>query len=99
MAEKRGVSIVHTTIMHRALKFSEKLDKVARKLQKSTVSRYFLDQTSTKAKGGWKYLYGAVDEAGQTFDYLLSAKLDKMQQRNSLERQSEQILSLVSLSS
>mgnify|MGYP003682337373 FL=1 len=77
MATERGVSIAHTTIMRWVLKFSTEIDKAAIKLKKPTGNRYFLDETYIKVKGVWKYLYRAVDEAGQTVDYLLTSKRDK----------------------
>lgn len=33
-----------------------------------------MDETYIKIKGQWKYLYRAVDTAGQTIDFLLTAK-------------------------
>ncbi len=35
-----------------------------------------MDETYIKVKGQWKYLYRAVDTAGQTIDCLLTAKRD-----------------------
>jgi len=35
-----------------------------------------VDETYIKVKGKWKYLYRAVDSAGNTLDFLLSAKRD-----------------------
>ncbi|MDV2997326.1 MAG: IS6 family transposase ISAcma1 [Chroococcidiopsis sp. SAG 2025] len=36
-----------------------------------------MDETYVRVKGKWKYLYRAVDSAGNTIDFLLSAKRDK----------------------
>ena len=37
---------------------------------------YRLDETYVKAGTGWKYLYRAVGSAGDTIEFLLSAKRD-----------------------
>jgi len=36
-----------------------------------------LDETYVKVKGEWKYLYRAVDKAGATVEFLLTAKRDR----------------------
>ena len=36
-----------------------------------------MDETYIKVNGAWKYLYRAVDKAGKTIDFLLTAKRDK----------------------
>ena len=36
-----------------------------------------MDETYVKVKGTWKYLYRAVDKAGATVDFLLTAKRDR----------------------
>ena len=37
-----------------------------------------MDETYIKIKGVWKYLYRAVDKAGKTVGFLLTAKRDKV---------------------
>ena len=36
-----------------------------------------MDETYIKINGQWRYLYRAVDKAGQTIDFLLTAHRDK----------------------
>jgi putative transposase len=44
-------------------------------LRKQKVGRSWrMDDTYIKIKGEWKYLYRAVDKAGDTVDFLLRAK-------------------------
>ena len=42
-----------------------------------TNDSWCVDETDIKVKGKWKYLYRAVDSAGNTIDLMLSAKTDK----------------------
>jgi transposase-like protein len=43
-----------------------------------------VDETYIQVKGQWVYLYRAVDAAGQTIDFLLSAKRDEAAARQAL---------------
>ena len=45
-----------------------------------------MDETYIKIKGQWKYLYRAVDKAGQTIDFLLTAHRDKKAVRRFLKK-------------
>lgn len=75
MAE-RGVEVDHATVNRWVVKFAPALLKVAQ-TQKATVgSSWRMDETYIKVCGQWKYLYRAVDKAGATIDFLLTAKRD-----------------------
>jgi transposase-like protein len=45
-----------------------------------------MDETYIKVASQWKYLCRAVDKAGDTVDFLLTAKRDKAAARRYLER-------------
>ena len=45
-----------------------------------------MQETYIKVAGQWKYLHSAVDKAGDTVDFLLTAKRDKAAARRYLER-------------
>src|ERR1700687_3299671 len=44
-----------------------------------------MDESYVKLKGKWKYFYRAVDKAGKTIDFLLTAKRDKAAARRFFE--------------
>ena len=49
-----------------------------------------MDETYVKVNGEWKYLYRAVDKAGDTVDFLLRAKRDKVAARRYFEKAIDQ---------
>ena len=65
------------------LKFTPALDKAFRQRKRSVGTSWRmalgqpLDETYISVKGQWKYLYRAVDKAGRTVDFLLTAKRDR----------------------
>ena len=75
MAE-RGVEVDHSTINRWVLKLAPELDKRVRPHLGLTNDSWRVDETYIKVKGAWKYLYRAVDSAGNTLDFMLSAKRD-----------------------
>ena len=52
------------------------LDKRIRPHLNPTNDSWRVDETYIEVKGAWKYLYRAVDSAGNTLDFMLSAKRD-----------------------
>ncbi|MDB5934674.1 MAG: family transposase [Massilia sp.] len=76
MMEERGVSVDHSSINRRAIRFLPLIEKMARKHKRPVGGRWRMDETYIEVKGVWKYLYGAVDKQGQTVDFLLTAKRD-----------------------
>ena len=53
------------------------LEKQFRAHKRTVGSSWRLDETYVKVKGAWKYLYRAVDKAGATVDFLMTAKRDR----------------------
>ena len=74
---ERGVFVDHSSINRWAIRFLPLLEKVFRKHKRPVGGSWRMDETYIKAKGVWKYLYRAVDKAGKTVDFLLTARRDK----------------------
>lgn len=78
MMEERGVQVDHSNVYRWVQKFTPPLEAAFRKRRKHPVSTSWrIDETYLKIKGQWKYLYRAVDKAGYTIDFLLTAQRDK----------------------
>ena len=76
MMEERGVSVDHSSINRRAIRFLPLVEKMTRKHKRPVGHSWHMDETYIKVKGVWKYLYRAVDKEGKTVDFLLTAKRD-----------------------
>ena len=89
MMQERGVEVDHSSLNRWVLKFTPALDKTFRQRKRSVGSSWRmalalghpvgqpLDETYISVKGQWKYLYRAVEKAGRTVDFLLTAKRDR----------------------
>src|SRR5262245_59048215 len=76
MAE-RGVTVVHTTVLRWVQCFVPAFEKKWKNYACTVGSSWRVDETYIKVKGQWRYLYRAVDQQGQTVDFLLSKNRDK----------------------
>jgi transposase-like protein len=57
-------------------RYGPELDQRVRRHLKPTNKSWRVDETYLKVKGRWCYLYRAIDSAGATIDFLLSAFRD-----------------------
>lgn len=76
MMVERGIIVDHSTLHRWLIRLVLLLDEAFRRHKRTVGRRWRMDETYIKVKGQWKYLYRAVDTAGQTIDFLLTAKRD-----------------------
>src|SRR3984957_20558253 len=77
MMDERGVEDDHSTINRWVVKYVPLLEKQFRARNRPVRSSWRLDETYVKGKGAWSYLYRAVDKAGATVDFMMTAKRDR----------------------
>ena len=86
MMAERGVSVDHSTVHRWSLKLLPVLEKAFRRHKLPVGKSWRVDETYIKVNGQWKYLYRAVDKAGNTIDFLLRAHRDKTAARRYFEK-------------
>ena len=75
--EKRGVKVDHSTLNLWVIRYSPQLAREAQQRKQTVSSSWRMDETYIKVKGRWTYLYRAIDNYGNTVDFLLSEKRDE----------------------
>jgi transposase-like protein len=76
MMRERGLSVDHTTVWRWVQRYAPEINKRMRPYLKMSGTSYRIDETYVKVGREWKYLYRAVDSAGSTIEFMLSAKRD-----------------------
>ena len=86
MMAERGVVVDHTTVHRWAIKMLPVMALMLRRRKRPVGLSWRMDETYILVGGQWKYLYRAVDKAGQTIDFLLRAHRDYAAARHFFER-------------
>jgi len=86
MMLERGLKVDHTTLYRWVQTYAPEIEKRTRPHLQSSNDSYRIDETYVKVKGKWKYLYRAVDSQGNTIDFLLRAKRDKVAAKRFLKK-------------
>jgi transposase, IS6 family len=76
MMAERNLSVDHVTIWRWVQRYSPELNRRCRPELRKTNRSWRCDETYVRVAGKWTYLYPAVDSAGATIDFLLSARRD-----------------------
>ncbi|OYD60060.1 UNVERIFIED_ORG: transposase-like protein [Burkholderia sp. CF145] len=86
MMAERGVEVDHSTVHRWVIKLVPLFEKAFRRCKRPVGKSWRMDETYIKVGGQWKYLYRAVDKAGNTVDFLLRARRDKVAARRYFEK-------------
>ncbi len=78
MAAERGLSIERSTLCRWVHEYGTDLTKRIKPHLKMAGGSWRVDETYVKVKGVWHYLYRAIDKSGQTLDWMLSERRNKI---------------------
>ena len=74
---ERNVKVDHSTLNRWVIKYSSSLALAAKKNKRVVATSWRMDETYIQVKGQWVYLHRAVDNFGDTVDFMLSEKRDE----------------------
>ena len=86
MMAERGVNVDHSTVHRWVIKLVPLFEKAFRRHKRPVGWSWRRDETHIKVGDQWKYLYRALDKAGNTVDFLLRARRDKAAARRYFEQ-------------
>jgi transposase-like protein len=86
MMTERGFEVDHSSVHRWVIKLVPLFEKAFRRYKRPVGKSWRMDETYVKVRGQWKYLYRAVDKAGNTVDFLLRAHRDKAAARRYFEQ-------------
>lgn len=70
MVNERGLDVHHTTVFRWVQEYAPEIDQHCRPYLRLTNDFWRVDETYIEVRGKPKYLYRAVDSAGNTLDFL-----------------------------
>ena len=73
---ERGIQVDHVTIYRWVVRFTPLLAEAARPCRHVVGDRWWVDETHVKVAGRWRYVYRAVDQAGQVIDAFVFPRRD-----------------------
>jgi IS6 family transposase len=76
LLRERGLEADHTTVWRWVQRYGPELEQRMRRHLKPTNKSCRVDETYVRVLGCWCYLYRAIDSAGATIEFLLSALRD-----------------------
>jgi transposase-like protein len=76
MMHERGLAVNHVTVFRWVQRYAPEINRRMQPHLKMCGTSYRIDEAYVKVGKEWKYLYRAVDSAGQTIEFMLSAKRD-----------------------
>src|SRR3984957_2597814 len=90
MMAERGFGVDHSSVHRWVIKLVPLFEKAFGKYKRPVGKSWRMDETYIKVRGQWKYLYRAVDKAGNTVDFLFRARRDKIAARRYFEKAIDQ---------
>jgi len=83
---KRGIEVDHVTVYRWVVRFTPLLAEAARPCRHQVGHRWQVDETYVKVAGRWRYVYRAIDQAGQVIDVFASSRRDSACARRFFQR-------------
>ena len=85
MMAERGLTVDHSTIARWVQHYGPILNERIRREMRHPNRSWRVDETYLRVAGRWTYLYRAIDSAGNTIDFLLSPKRDRIAAKGFLQ--------------
>ena len=85
MMAERGLPVDHSTLARWVLRYAPVLNQRIRSEMRNPNRSWRVDETYIRVGGQWRYLYRAVDSAGNTIDFLLSPFRDAVAAKGFLQ--------------